>query len=74
MIDLLDKPPESTQFLNDGLQPCIVPGDAHLLQLPEQHTSIGRLGFLVQLAELEQLKFKLPRGGTGEEIRYKPII
>ena len=72
--NISNKPPQSTQFLYDGLQPGVVPGDAHLLQFPEQHTSIGRLGFLVQLAELEQLKLKLPCGGTGEEIRYKPII
>ena len=73
-INISNQPPQSTQFLYDGLQPGVVPGDAHLLQFPEQHTSIGRLGFLVQLAELEQLKLKLPCSGTGEEIRYTPII
>ena len=63
------KPSKAPQSLQDGFEPGVCPQDPHLLQLPEQDTSIGRLGLLVQLAELEQLKFKLPCGGTGEEMR-----
>ena len=61
------KPPEATKDLDDRLHPGVLPGDSHLLQLPEKHPSICCLGFLVQFAELEQLKLKLSRRGAGEE-------
>ena len=61
------KPPEATKSLNDGLHPGVLPGDPHLLQLPQKHPCICRLSFLVQLAKLEQLKLKLSCRGAGEE-------
>ena len=39
---------------------------AHLLQLPEEHSSTGCGGLFLQLAELEQLQLELPQGRTAD--------
>ena len=61
------KPPEASQSLNYGLHPSVLPGDPHLLQLPQKHPCICSLSLLVELAELEQFMLKLSRSGAGEE-------
>ena len=61
----LKKPSVSTESLNYGLQPGILPRDPHLLQLPEKNPCICRLSFLAELAKLEQLKLKLSGSGAG---------